>query len=47
VSLWASFSADEAVAVKRDVPVSAVPAATVLPSWLSHLPRLGASVTDD
>jgi hypothetical protein len=46
VSLWASYSADEAVAAKRDLPWSDAPTETVLPEWLSHLPRFGASVKD-
>jgi hypothetical protein len=45
VSLWASYSADEAVAAKRDLPWSDALTETVLPEWLSHLPRFGASVT--
>ncbi len=46
VSLWASVSADEAVFNKSDLPVSEVPP-TVLPDWLSHLPRLGASLPEE
>jgi hypothetical protein len=45
VSLWVSYSADEAVASKRDLPWSDAPTETVLPEWLSHLPRYGAAVT--
>ncbi|HLJ93059.1 MAG TPA: hypothetical protein VKU02_07690 [Gemmataceae bacterium] len=46
VSLWASRSADEAVFNKSDLPVSEVPP-PVLPEWLSHLPRLGASLPEE